>query len=380
MRLKNRLAFLVPLLFAFAGLLANGSALADPPVRAARLAYISGSVSFSPAGEGQWYQAVINRPLTIGDRLWADGGARVEIQIGGAMLRMGENTSLVLLNLDGNVAQVRLEEGTLNLRARRFAPRQYVEIATPNLAFTVRQPGSYRIEVDASGDATAVVVRSGRGEVYGERASYYVDSRQSYRFGGTGLRSYEYITARFDAFDTWSAERDRRLEASISARYVSADVVGYEELDAHGTWRSVPEYGRVWVPTRVSSDWTPYRDGHWVWVAPWGWTWVDDAPWGYAVSHYGRWASVRGTWCWVPAPVQARAVYAPALVAFIGGPNFQISLSFRCRPAVPASPGSRSGRAKSTARGTRPAAAISKPSIAAIPTSATRRSSTSTTT
>src|SRR5258706_8499857 len=122
MRLENRLAFLVPLLFAFAGLLTNGSALADPPVRAARLAYISGSVSFSPAGEGQWYQAVINRPLTIGDRLWADGGARVEIQIGGAMLRMGENTHPLLLNLDRHVAPGRPPEKTPHLTPPPPAP------------------------------------------------------------------------------------------------------------------------------------------------------------------------------------------------------------------------------------------------------------------
>jgi hypothetical protein len=54
---------------------------------------------------------------------------------------------------------------------------------------------------------------------------------------------------------------------------------------------------------------------------------VDDAPWGFAVSHYGRWANIRGTWGWVPGPVRSRAVYAPALVAFVGGSNFQIALT-----------------------------------------------------
>jgi hypothetical protein len=71
----------------------------------------------------------------------------------------------------------------------------------------------------------------------------------------------------------------------------------------------------------------PYRDGHWSWIEPWGWTWVDDAPWGFAVSHYGRWTQSGGAWGWVPGPVASRAYYAPALVVFIGGANFQISLS-----------------------------------------------------
>lgn len=37
----------------------------------ARLGYLSVAVSLSPAGENDWVQAAINRPLTTGDRLWA---------------------------------------------------------------------------------------------------------------------------------------------------------------------------------------------------------------------------------------------------------------------------------------------------------------------
>ncbi len=57
-------------------------------------------------------------------------------------------------------------------------------------------------------------------------------------------------------------------------QYVSRDVIGYEDLDEHGSWRVVEGYGNVWVPNRVAADWAPYRDGHWAWVDPWGWTWV----------------------------------------------------------------------------------------------------------
>ena len=118
-----------------------------------------------------------------------------------------------------------------------------------------------------------------------------------------------------------------RYDNSVSARYVSPDVVGYQDLDANGTWRVDATYGNVWIPSRVAAGWAPYRDGHWAWVDPWGWTWVDDAPWGFAVSHYGRWANLRGTWGWVPGPVRSRAYYAPALVAFVGGTNFQLAIS-----------------------------------------------------
>ena len=66
----------------------SGWAGADPPSRVARLGYISGAVSFSPAGEDVWVEAAINRPLTTGDRLWVDADGRAELQVGGAVVRM----------------------------------------------------------------------------------------------------------------------------------------------------------------------------------------------------------------------------------------------------------------------------------------------------
>ncbi len=109
-------------------------------------------------------------------------------------------------------------------------------------------------------------------------------------------------------------------------------MTGYEDLDAHGTWRTVPEYGAVWVPARVERGWAPYRHGHWSWIAPWGWTWVDDAPWGFAPFHYGRWVMVHDHWAWAPGAIVRRPVYAPALVAFVGGSSWGVS--FRSGPAV----------------------------------------------
>jgi hypothetical protein len=318
-------------LLVFAGLLTLtfcGWASAEPPSRVARLAYISGTVSFSPAGQPDWVQAVVNRPLTTGDRLWADANARAELQIGGATIRLGDSTSVTLLNLDDRIAQVELSQGTLKLRVRRMGPNQIFEVDTPNLAFTLRRPGEYRIDVSPGDDATAVMVQRGQAEAYGEGASYAVGPQRGYRFYGTGLSAYEALAARHDDdLDRWASERDRRDDNSVSARYVSPEVVGYEDLDANGTWRADPNYGNVWTPNRVSAGWTPYHDGHWAWIDPWGWTWVDDAPWGYAVSHYGRWANINGSWGWVPGPPREQAVYAPALVGFVGGKNLQVAVS-----------------------------------------------------
>ena len=318
--------------------LANSSFAADddPPNRAARLSYVSGSVSFEPGGTDEWVDAAVNRPLTTGDKLWADRDGRVELRIDSYALRLGPQTGFSFLNLDDNVVQVRLTEGSLNVRVRRLDENQTLEIDTPNLAFNILRAGSYRIDVNENGDATLVTVREGQGEVTGGGSAYPIRAGESANFSGTDQLSADVEgIGDDDNFDQWSRSRDTRWEHSASARYVSDDAVGYEDLDEYGGWNSVPEYGTVWFPRSVAADWAPYRYGHWVWVSPWGWTWVDDAPWGFAPFHYGRWVAVSGRWGWVPCQPRStvyvreyvRPVYAPALVAWVGGSHFGVSVA-----------------------------------------------------
>jgi hypothetical protein len=300
----------------------------DPPNRAGRLSYASGSVSFEPAGTDDWVDAIVNRPMTTGDKLWADQDGRVEVRIDSYALRLGPQTGFSFLNLDDNVVQVRLTEGSLNIRVRRLDENQTLEIDTPNLAFNVLRPGSYRIDVNENGDATLVTVRDGQGEVTGGGSAYPIRAGDSVNFSGVDeLNADVEGIGGGDDFDQWSESRDQRWEHSTSAQYVSDDAVGYEDLDENGQWNSDPDYGTVWYPRNVAADWAPYRYGHWVWVSPWGWTWVDDASWGFAPFHYGRWVVARGRWGWVPSPPRpayvtreyVRPVYAPALVAWVGG-------------------------------------------------------------
>ena len=327
-KIQSRLRLVTAVLAGAAMLLLSGAGMADPPDRVARLSFFSGPVSFSPAGEDEWALATPNRPLVTGDRLWADAGGRAELQAGNVALRLGESTNVNVLNLDDRTTQLELTQGSLYVRVWRIDRGDTVEIDTPNLAFTVDRVGRYRIDVDADGNVTTVAVFAGQGEAYGEGAAYRIAAGDRYSFSGTGLRDYEYSDVGApDDFDSWAAERDRRYETSVSARYVSRDVIGYQDLDQYGTWSVVADYGNVWYPRSVPSGWAPYRTGHWVWIDPWGWTWIDDAPWGFAPYHYGRWAFVTGRWGWIPGPVSVRPVYAPALVAFIGGGDLRLSLS-----------------------------------------------------
>lgn len=295
---------------------------ADPPGRVARLNYMAGTVTTEPAGAADWSYAQINRPLTTGDQLWNDRNARSELHIGSTAVRLGESTSLDLLNLDDNSAQLKVAQGTLSARVRELPPGSSYEIDTPNLALGLNGAGDYRVDVAPDGSSTTVTVRSGSATAYGDGAQVPIAAGQQLRFAGTNLQALADNGAPgADAFDQWAASRDAAEDRSVSARYVSREIPGYQDLDANGTWRSSPQYGEVWVPRATPAGWAPYHDGHWVWQAPWGWTWVDDAPWGFAPYHYGRWAYVDDSWAWVPGPVVVNAppVYAPALVAFVGG-------------------------------------------------------------
>ena len=304
------------------------AAQTDPPGRVARLSYSNGQVSFRPGDVEDWLPAEVNRPLTSGDNLWTDEGARAELHIGTAALRLNSRSAFQFLNLDDNTVQIRLTEGSLNIHLRALGERETFEVDTPNTWVALLRTGDYRIDVNPDNFITRVTVRGGEAEVTGSGQSFPARAGEQARISGSDSLSYDTAGAPpLDEWDNFCSDRNRREERSESARYVSRDMVGYQDLDNYGSWRTVPEYGPVWAPRTVVDGWSPYHYGHWVWVEPWGWTWVDDAPWGFAPFHYGRWVYV-GYWAWVPGPVAVRPVYAPALVAWVGGPRFSTAVGF----------------------------------------------------
>ncbi len=314
------------------GFVHAAAAQQDPPDRVARLNLVEGNVSFLPSGgdENDWVSAVLNRPLTSGDRLWSDANSRCELHIGSTAIRLGDNTGISFLNLDDTTVQIRLSDGSLIVRLRRLDPGNTFEVDTPNLAFAVNRPGNYRVEAQPDGNVTIVTVRQGEGEAIGGGRSWQVISDQQAIFTGTDMLNYDLRDADaqpLSEFDRWARSRDEREDRMAAVQYVSPEMTGYEDLEGYGTWRQVPEYGWCWTPARIAVGWAPYRFGHWVWIAPWGWTWVDDEPWGFAPFHYGRWAFYHAAWIWVPGPVVVRPVYAPALVAWVGGSGFSFSVS-----------------------------------------------------
>ena len=112
----------------------------DPPGRVARLGHLDGSVSFQPAGESEWVEAVSNRPMTTGDKVWADRDSRAEVQLGSSTINLAANTGFSFLNLDDRTVQIQLSAGTINVRVYELDRDTDYEIDTPNQAFVIEQP------------------------------------------------------------------------------------------------------------------------------------------------------------------------------------------------------------------------------------------------
>jgi hypothetical protein len=309
---------------------------ADPPDRVARLSEVSGQAWVYDPDRGEWIEALRNRPLTTGNRLATDADAHAEVQLGATTLRLDEDTELEVLQLDDDHFSLQLHGGSVEAQVRDPSDAASFELTTESGRFVVQTAGRYRF--DQEGAQSTVTVLDGQALYQGIGTALPVEAGQRGTFwiDAAGIAQYTLGAPVDDAFARWSSERDRQYAQLPAPQYVSPEMTGAQDLERYGNWEQTTEYGAVWTPYVVPSGWAPYSAGHWTWVSPWGWTWVDDAPWGYAPFHYGRWVHLRNRWCWTPGVRVARPVYAPALVAWVGGPqaNVSISVSGGRSPAV----------------------------------------------
>jgi len=307
------------------GFLSLVTAMADPTSQVGRLSYVSGSVSFNPGSIDEWTPASLNYPLSGGDQLWTAVGARAEVQLRSASVRLDSGTAFSFLDLEDQMIRLRLSQGSLYVDLRALDQGSIFEIDTPNAALSLVTAGKYRIDVSSRGE-TRIVVREGWAEVDAEGYVQNLNSGQSAILSGSNGNSFSMISSpRSDGWESWCGTRDSLEDRALSDRRLSQDMIGAADLGANGTWAMSPAYGQVWTPSRLPAGWAPYRFGHWSWDEPWGWTWIDDASWGFAPFHYGRWIYLGDRWAWIPGAPAQRPVYAPALVVFIGGSGWNHS-------------------------------------------------------
>jgi hypothetical protein len=306
-----------------------GAALADPPTRVGRISLVEGAASIRHGEDPNWSPGALNYPVIAGDTVWVDRGARAEVEIGGAEIRLDAATQMTIQRMDDEITLLRIDQGVANLKVRFMAGP--LSLASAAGQMEIRGPGEYHVDAGRpDGPPTQIVmaVLNGEARFSGVRGVSELHSGQG-AMVPPDQSALTVVQVMPTPFDQWAEDRAMTLQVSQSAQYVSPEVTGYQDLDEYGRWEPVPDYGMVWFPSRVEVGWAPYRYGHWAYVAPWGWTWIDEAPWGFAPFHYGRWANFEGRWAWIPGERRERPCYSPALVAFIGGgPGVGIGVSW----------------------------------------------------
>lgn len=329
----------LPLALALAWLLVAGPAVAQDdrwPQRVGRIAELDGRSWTWDADEREWVSAWRNRPLSEGDRLAVGDGARALLQIGRSVVHLGSGSELELLVLDDARTVLQLHRGALAWRLHSAGEARQVELLTVEGSLRPLEAGQYRADRGADGPTWAGVWQ-GRLEFVGGGNLLHLDAgeRVELRAVGGGVRT-RVAAMPADTFGAWvRADADRGLAESW--RHVPPQVPGADELDRYGRWDRHPDHGAVWVPYALPPGWVPFADGRWVWLRPWGWTWVDAMPWGFAPFHYGRWLRWDGQWIWWPGPRDARPVFLPALVAWVGGSGVSVGITIGAgmRPPPP---------------------------------------------
>jgi hypothetical protein len=311
----------------------------------ARLSMIQGDVSVQRGDSGDWVAATVNTPLEPGDRVSTGNGGRAEVQLDYAnVIRLDENSTIKITDLTRTHIQVQVGQGLVEYSVFKNSQTD-AEIDTPNSAVHPLRDGDYRIQVNGDSDSQ-LIVRSGQAEVSEPQGSTRIESGQMIDVQGTDDPQYQTLDASpKDDFDKWNENRDRTIQDAQSWQHTDRYYTGTQDLDGHGHWENVPDYGQVWVPDQ-DSGWAPYRNGHWVWEPYYGWTWVSYEPWGWAPYHYGRWFVYGGNWAWWPGPVGVyggwgyNPIWSPAYVSFFGwGDGFDVGFGFGNIGWLPIGPG-----------------------------------------
>jgi hypothetical protein len=312
----------------------------------ARVSYLKGDVSTQRGDNGDWVALTQNSPVSQGDKVATGQNSRAELQLDYAnILRMSNNATANMMTLARGSIIVQVGQGLVTYAVLRGGEAT-AEIDTPNASIKPSGQGDYRILVNSDSE-TQVVIRRGSADISTPDGSTHVEQGQMITVEGTDSPQYktEAAIAR-DDWDSFNDDRDRHIAGASSWGRTNRYYTGSEDLDQHGTWTEVPDYGPVWTPSETGPDWAPYRDGRWVYEPYYGWTWVSYEPWGWAPYHYGRWFVYGGNWVWWPGPVGIYPgyypVWSPAYVSFFGfggGVGFGVGFGFGHFGWLPCGPG-----------------------------------------
>jgi len=280
--------------------------------------YLSGDALIKSTDEDDWVALSPNLSLRIGDRVWAQDGAKIEIRFplgATAWVNYQSELDITLLERGSRVdtIQLALVSGEAAFDVKGFARSGSVfQVDIPNAS--VRATRAARFRVNTLPDGTAQI-----GVISGSLVLETPDGLTEVTGGHLAeVRPDRRVLMDFlpasDEWDAWVAARSEIYDRpAASGRYLPADLAWYaHEFDSSGRWVTDRTYGSVWVPS-VERSWSPYSNGRWVWQAN-DYVWLSFDPW-YAPFHFGRWSwGASLGWFWI-AP-RGRAYWSPGYVGW----------------------------------------------------------------
>ncbi len=306
-------------LFVLAVLLLPRSAQAID-IGSVRVSFLQGDVQMRTTEAGEWVPAAVNTPLDEGDELWVPAGGRMEFQLNtGTSVRLDQNSALQILTLDRTSSQFYLSEGHMYVDYNA-ARGNVIQFDTPVSSLRAYDRSVFR--VDVPDQFTDVSVFRGSVDAEGRDGNTRITAGKTLTLG-EGREAELASVGRPDVWQNWNTQRDRRFASRRdSYRYLPEELRVYSsDLDDSGRWVQVPEYGYVWTPRSVATDWAPYKTGRWMWRGR-DYVWISAEPWGWTPYHYGRWAhAARIGWFWVPPPTR-QVYWGPGYVGWVRTANY----------------------------------------------------------
>lgn len=297
----------------FALFLSTEAAAEQRPAQIGRLAGISGAVAVHGDADPSASEAIVNLPLTSGNRVATPPRAHATIDIAAGRFYLDGDSALTIGTLGPGTTAVKLEQGAVILHILPGGAGQVFRIATPRGVLRADHPGSFEVELTHGGVVIASALEGGA--QFNETTVLPPRTRATMAPGAAPLLEAA-------AEDDFSRRVAIEVEASGQSKleapqYISPQITGFQELQRRGLWIMTEKYGPVWEP-QVMSDWVPFRDGRWVDIKPRGRTWIDNAPWGFAPSHYGEWTKVNSRWVWIPGDAAFSPVRLPPAARVLG--------------------------------------------------------------
>lgn len=180
-----------------------------------RLSCVSGNSYVQKTGNLEYNEAVLNMPISEGDRMATTDG-RAEICLGRRnYIRLDNRTKIDFLNLPktgDDLTKIQISSGNIYLSVGKLEKEKDIEVHTPDVSIYLLDSGLYRIDVRADRE-TKIFVFTGLVEAAGKSGSTLLKEAQKMEVveGRFTSRPTRFIAGTEDSFDRWSEQRDSEI-------------------------------------------------------------------------------------------------------------------------------------------------------------------------